>query len=120
MPTDRLTKNDNKGWRSRCYNTLLDNSRYCANYTFDLHASDISSGELNTSPELGAYTPALFTSSSTRVLVLEPMRCSRLPRTTLKDLTHAVCDLSVTLDKWMFIFWSGFTLRCIQRLSITT
>ena len=35
--------------------TLLDNSRYCAKHTFDLHASDISSGELNTSPELGAY-----------------------------------------------------------------
>jgi hypothetical protein len=47
----------------------LNNSRYCANHTLEMHASDISSGELNTSPELGAYTPALFTSSSTRVLV---------------------------------------------------
>ena len=36
-----------------------DNSRYCAKHTFSLHASDISTGELNTSPELGAYTPDL-------------------------------------------------------------
>ncbi len=50
-------------------NKLLDNSRYCANHVFEMHASDISSGELNTSPKLGAYTPALFTLSSTRVLV---------------------------------------------------
>ena len=34
-----------------------------------MHALDISSGELNTSPKLGTYTPALFTLSSTRVLV---------------------------------------------------
>ena len=46
-----------------------DNSRYCANHTFSLHALDISTGELNTSPELGTYTPCLFTLSSTRVLV---------------------------------------------------
>ena len=46
-----------------------NNSRYCAKYTFSLHALDISTGELNTSPELGTYTPCLFTLSSTRVLV---------------------------------------------------
>lgn len=49
--------------------SYLDNSRYCAKTAFSLHALDISSGELNTSPKLGAYTPALFTLSSTRVLV---------------------------------------------------
>ena len=47
----------------------LDNSRYCAKHTFSLHASDISTSELNTSPKLGTYTPGLFTLSSTRVLV---------------------------------------------------
>ena len=48
-------KKDTKGWRYFFVTTLLDNSRYCAKHTFDLHASDISNGELNTSPELGAY-----------------------------------------------------------------
>lgn len=109
-----MQKINNKGWRFT--NKLLDNSRYCANHVFEMHALDISSGELNTSPKLGAYTPALFTLSSTRVLVPELMRCSRLPRTTLKNLTHAVFDLSVTLGKWVIIFRSSFTLRCIQRL----
>ena len=46
-----------------------NNTRYCANHTFSLHASDISTSELNTSPKLGTYTPGLFTLSSTRVLV---------------------------------------------------
>ena len=38
----------------------LDNSRYCAKHTFSLHASDISTGELNTSPKLGAYSKEGF------------------------------------------------------------
>ena len=46
-----------------------DISRFRARYTFDKLASDISSGELNTSPKLGTYIPALFTWCSTRVLV---------------------------------------------------
>jgi hypothetical protein len=49
--------------------TTRGNSRYRESRTFVPLASDISSGKLNTSPELGTYTSALFTSSSTRVLV---------------------------------------------------
>ena len=86
----------------------LDDSRYCTSYTLDSHASDISSGELNTSPKLRAYTPALFTSSFTRVLVYK----------LCVTVTSPTLGLNPTLAKWVSIFRSDFTLRCIQRLSI--
>jgi hypothetical protein len=89
--------------------TTLGNSRYRESYTFVPLASDISSGRLNTSPELGTYTSALFTSSSTRVLV------SRLDVTVTSPAV--LCGSS---SKWMSIFRLGFTLRCIQRLSLRT
>jgi len=66
---------------------------------------DISTGELNTSPELGTYTPCLFTLSSTRVLV---------PRLDVTVTCPIVYNRSSS--KWISIFWSSFTLRCIQRL----
>ena len=60
-----------RGWRYylATTRTLLDNPRYCAKHTLDLHASDISSGELNTSPELGEYTPVISNSASSRNFV---------------------------------------------------
>ncbi len=49
----------------------LDNSRYCAKTAFNLHASDIGSGELNTSPNLGAHFPVVSVQSAAINLMMQ-------------------------------------------------
>jgi hypothetical protein len=87
-----------------------DNSRYCAKSALSLHASDISSGELNTSPKLGAYAP-LNPTHGKAVYTLKYVSSHRMHMT---NITLSIPDdIRERMRKHPEIKWSEVVRRAI-------
>jgi len=96
------------GWRLAALH--LDNSRYCAKTAFSLHASDISSGELNTSPKIGVYTLL----NPTQERAVYTLKYVSSHRTHMTNITLSIPDdIRERMRKHPEIKWSEVVRRAI-------